>query len=158
MLSLGSVVWCLLDLVSCMGSVIFSGGRGRESSQDPISVLECCSLPVTISWSYEVFMNTKALNLCTSQMWMETYLSGVYRYPEIQFSVTHLPSARGWSWAVTFLDMCPKSITASDGRCFIIHYNALGRGSDHLSTTYLPWFSCRHTSKSNWVYQCLHFL
>ena len=27
----------------------------------------------------------------------------------------------------------------------------------HLSTAYLPWFSCRHTSKSNWVYRCLHF-
>ena len=91
------------------------------------------------------------------KQWMETYLWVGYRYPEIHSLSPISLQPGGWSWAVTFLDMCPKSITASDGRCFIIHCNALGRGSDHLSTTYLPWFSCRHTSKSNWVYQCLRF-
>ena len=91
------------------------------------------------------------------KQWMETYLWVGYRYPEIHSLSSVSLQPGGWSWAVTFLDICPKSIAASDGRCFIIHCNALGRGCDHLSTTYPPWFFCRHTSKSNWVSRCLHF-
>ena len=86
--------------------------------------------------------------------WMETYLWVGSRFPEIHSLSSISLQPGGWSWAVTFLICVLKAsqLQMADALSSIVMLWA-----GHLSTAYLPWFSCRHTSKSNWVYWCLHF-
>ena len=79
-----SCQWCLLDLVSCLGSVIFSGGRSEESSPDPSAyweVLQFASDHIMKLWG---FINTKAFkswHLSNSE-WRLTceWVTGILRF------------------------------------------------------------------------------